>query len=187
MEDAHEKVCRRCGALNDERSLMCVRCGETLEMTEEKKYEVFKGKMLSSKLFLFLFAVSFIVYSFGVIFYGFPWIYDKLLWLGETYIFNLYEELNILYIMLEVLYTTIVFVFNYATIAIILYSVIGSRLMKKSKLNGTCTFVFIYMILSFILMTIYKHKLDYIIIIEHFMSIIITFPYIKMKILRRSI
>lgn len=187
METGSEKVCRRCGTLNDSRSLMCVRCGESLEISEEKKYEMFKDKILSEKLLVFLFVILFTVYSFGVIFYAFPWVYDKLLWLIETYVLKLSEGLDLIYVMMEVLYSSIILLINYAVVAIILYSIIGSKLTKKSKLNGTCIFVFIYMILIFILMTIYKHNLDYVIIIEHFMSIIMTFPYIKGRIIKRSI
>lgn len=187
METGNEKVCAKCGTLNDERSLMCVRCGQTLEVSEEKKYEMFKDKVLSEKLLVFLFVILFTTYSFGVIFYAFPWIHSKLLWFAETYIFNLFESLDLIYIMIEVLYSLLALLINYAVIAIIMYSIIGSKLTKSSKVNGTCIFIYVYMVLSFILMTIYKHKIDYVIIIEHFMSIIILFPYIKEKIIKRSI
>ena len=47
MENGTEKVCRRCGTLNDARSLMCVRCGSGLDVTEEQKYNMFKGNLIS--------------------------------------------------------------------------------------------------------------------------------------------
>lgn len=187
METGREKVCTICGTLNDERSLMCVRCGKALEISEEKKYQTFKNKMINEKLFLFLFAVLFLLYSFGVVFYVGPWFYDKLIWLGEKYIFNLFENSDVIFLSLEVIYTLFLCLVNYIAIAAILYSVIGSKLMKKSKLNGSCIFIFIYMILNFMLMTLYKNKFDYILIIKHFMSVIVMFPYIKEKILKRSI
>jgi len=187
MNTGSEKVCRRCGALNDERSLVCVRCGEMLEISEEKKYEVFKDKMLSEKWFLFLFTILFLIYSFGAIFYIGPWLYNRLICLGEKYIFNLFEKLDLIFLSLEVLYTLFLSVVNYIAIAIILYSAISSKVMKRDKLNRTCIATYIFMILCFIIMTIYKHKFNYVIIIEHFMSIIIAFPYIKRIILKRSI
>jgi len=187
METGNEKVCRRCGTLNDERSLMCVRCGETLEMSEEKKSEIFKGRILSEKTLIFLFVILFTAYSFGAIFYVFPWIYNKLIWVIETYMFNLFKKFDLIYIIIEVLYSLIIFLINYIAVAIILYYIVGSKLTKKSKLNGTCVFIFLYMILCFILMTIYKHKIDYVIMIEHLMSVIITFPYIKRRVIKRSI
>jgi len=187
METGNEKVCRRCGTLNDARSSMCVRCGETLEMPEEKKYELFKDKIISEKLLVFLFIILFTAYSFGAVFYAFPWVYNKLLWLVETYLFKTLGKLDLIYIMIEVLYALIVFLVNYAMVAIFLNSIIGLKLTKKRKLNGTCVVMFVYMILIFISMTIYKHKIDYLIIIEHFVSILMTFPYIKGRIIKRSI
>ena len=183
MNTGQEKICTKCGSLNDERSLVCVRCGETLEMSEEKKYKTFKNKLINEKLFLFLFIVLFLLYSFGLFFYIGPWFYNKLIWIGEKYLFSLFENLDLIFLSFEVIYTLFLGLINYIAIAIIIYSIINSKLMKKSKLNSTC----IIMTLTFIGMSIYKHNFDYVIIIESFMSLIITFPYIKRQILKRSV
>ena len=186
MEIGHEKVCTRCGTLNDERSLMCVRCGETLEMSEENRYKTFKGKMLNEKLFLFLFMILFLFYSSGMIFYVSPWLQNQLLLLSEKYLIGVFGNSYWILVSLEIIYTIFLSVANYIAIAIILYSVLGTKLMKKSQLNSSCIIIYVFMILSFMIMSIYQHKLNYTIIIEHFMSLIMTFSYIKMKILKRS-
>ena len=48
--EGNEKVCRRCGTLNHIKATMCIRCGENLEISEEDKYKLFKGKVCSEKL-----------------------------------------------------------------------------------------------------------------------------------------
>ena len=187
VETGNEIVCRRCGTLNDERSLMCMRCGEMLEMTEEKKYEIFKGKMMSEKTLIFLFIILFTAYSFGIIFHAAPWIYSKLLSFGQTYIFNFYNNANLTYITLETMYTIFLVIINSIMFSLLIDIIINSKLIKRLTANSTCIIIFIYMILCFVSMTIYKHNLNYVIILEHLVSIIIIFPYVRKKIFRRSI
>lgn len=186
MENGREKVCRRCGTLNDERQMMCVRCGEMLEVTEEKKYSLLKERMMSEKLLVFLFIILFAAYSYGIIFYAFPWIHEKLLLLGDTFIFEFYNNPKLTYIVTETIYTLCLYCSNFIAIFLIIETVINTKLIKRRKVNGTCTFIFFIILLCFGLMIIYKYKFDYVIIIEYLVSIIFLFPYIKKKIYKKS-
>lgn len=187
MEPGFEKVCTKCGTLNDSRTLMCIRCGANLEMSAENKYAMFKGKMINETWFLILFAFIFGAYAFGTVVYVFPWIHDKLVWLCDEYVFNFYGKSDIIYIALEVIYSLIICLLNYATIAIILYSMLSSKFMKRSKFNILSVLMFCFIVLSFLGLTIYKHGLNIVIIIEHLISVLFVFPYIKGRLLKRSI
>lgn len=186
METGNEKVCRRCGTLNDERQMMCVRCGEVLEVTEEKKYSILKERMMSEKLLVFLFIILFAAYSYGIIFYAFPWVYEKLLLLGDTFIFEFYNNPKLTNIVIETIYTLCLYCSNYMVVFLILEIVINTKLIKRGKVNGTCVSIYFLMLLCFISMVVYKYNFNYVIIIEYLVSIIFLFSYIKKKILKRS-
>lgn len=187
MDNDHEKVCRRCGTLNDERSLMCMRCGDMLDVSEEKKYAIFKGKMISEKLFLFLFIILFVAYSFGMIFYAAPCLYEKIVLFGNEYVFNFYHNPILTKIVSEVIYTICLLLINLIFVSLIIDIVINAKLIKRNKVTSTCVVMFIAMTLSFISLTIYKYKFNYVIILEHFASLIVAYPYISRKVFKRSV
>lgn len=187
MENGTEKVCRRCGTLNDGRSLMCMRCGGMLEVTEEEKYGMFKGRLISGKMLSFLFVILFTAYLFGAIFYAGPWIDNKLLLFGETFIFDFYNNIDLTYITLEAIYTVCIFLMNSIAVSLIFYIISNSKVLKKVQVNPTRIFIYAYMLISVVLITVYKHQIDYVIILEHLVSIIIIFPYIKRKLFEKSV
>ena len=187
MVNGTEKVCRRCGTLNDSRSLMCMRCGGMLEVTEEEKYGMFKGRLISGKVLSFLFAILFAAYSFGIIFFGLPFVKDKLFLLKDTFIFDFYNNANLAYIALESIYTVCVFLINFIAVALIFYVIGNMKVIKKVQVTRIRVFIYLYMLVCMALITICKYGFDYVIILEHLASIIVIFPYIKRKLLKKSV
>jgi len=186
MLENDTKVCRRCGTLNDPRSLMCVRCGSGLENAEEQKYEILKHRLISGVTVVFLFILLFSAYSYGMFFYVMPWIKSKLLLFGETFIFEYYNNPTVTYVALETIYTLCLYFINYFIVVILLEMIIGSKIVKIGSVRKTNLFICLFMLISVVGLTYCKYELDYVVIIEHLVSIIVIMPYIKKKLLKRS-
>lgn len=187
MQNDVEKVCRRCGTLNDERSLMCVRCGGMLDVAEEQKYDLFKGRLISGKSLSFFFVVLFTMYLFGMVFYGGPWLEGKLLLFWEKYMLPFYNNANLTYITFETVYTIVILLINSIAVSLIMYMLTSTKLLRKYDTNSTRIFICIYVLVSAVLMTVLKHQLNYIIILEHLISVILILPRINKRILKISI
>ena len=185
MENA-EKVCRRCGTLNDSRSLMCVRCGAGLEISEEEKYEILKGRLASGLKIFLLFAIFFGAYIYGMLSYITPWFDDKLLLLGESFVFEFYNNETLTYIILEVIYTLCLSLVNFVTVVLLLEMIINNKLLRINRVNIIYWFISLFVLLETGILTYYLHGSNYIIIIEHLVSVAVTIPYIKKKLHKRS-
>lgn len=186
METGNEKVCKRCATLNDSRSLVCVRCGNELDETGEQKYDILKKRMMPSTLFVILFSIIFAICSYGLVFYVGPWFYDKFSSLGQTFIFDFYNNPKLMFLLIELAFTISISIINYVVVVLILEVVIGSKLLKKSKTTITTLSVYIFMLLIIGGMIIKKYSSIDIALLEYLISTVMVFPYIKKKILKRS-
>jgi len=186
IQDNQAVVCRRCGTLNDSRSLMCVRCGNGLENTEEKKYEILKNRLISGVIVAFLFVLLFLACLYGVIFYVMPWIEGKLILFGESFVFEYYNNPTLTYVVLEAIYTLTLSMINYFTTIILLEIIIGSKILKANSVRKTNLFICLLVLTGAIGMTYYKYGLDYVVMIEHLVSVIVIMSYIKKKLFKRS-
>ena len=187
METGTEKVCTRCGTLNNDKSLMCIRCGNSLEISEEKRRSIFKGKVRNEKLLGFIYIALFTVYLNLSVFYIGPWIANKVLGLSDIYVFEFYNNQMLTYVVLQTIFTIALFIINFIITYIILDIIFNKNFIKREKANSLCIFIYLYTTLSVALITYYKFNLNCDIMLEYLISFIAIFPYIRKKIFKRII
>ena len=183
IEENQTKVCRRCATLNDSRSLMCVRCGGSLEITDEQKAEILKGRKISNFWFSILFVVLFTIYFYGIIFYVGPWFKEILQKFGESFIFDFYNNQTLTNITIEVIYVLCLLLLNSLVTILSLEVMVNNKLFDKNRINITSGFIFLYLFIGIPFLTYYKYGYDTVIIIEHLVGVIPVFSKVRKKLL----
>ncbi|MBE6144218.1 MAG: hypothetical protein E7169_01440 [Firmicutes bacterium] len=182
-----EIVCQRCGTLNNEKGIMCMRCGEKLETDAATKLDKFKGRIISEKLVAFLYIIIFTAYLYFINFYFSPWFNSGLFKFGNSFIFEYYNDPNLTNITLHVIYVMVLFIINYIATIVILELILRNKLIKREKVNMFCFSVGIYIFISVAFVTFIKFKFEYIYILKHLISFMAICPYINRKMMKRSI
>ena len=185
--EGNEKVCRKCGTLNNEKSMVCIRCGENLEIKEEDQYKLFKGKICSEKILSALYIILFSGYSYLVIYYVFPFLYEFLVNFSKSYIFDFYNNNLVTKITIETMFLTGMYLINFLVISIILDIIFNKRFIKRDKANSMSLILYFFKIILIAGLLFYKYQNPNIMMLEILISFLSIFPYIKRKIFKSSV
>lgn len=185
--EGNEKVCRRCGTLNHIKATMCIRCGENLEISEEDKYKLFKGKVCSEKLLSLFFIILFSGYLYLSIYYIFPFLYEILGEFSKSDIFEFYNNRILTKFAIETMYLVGMFLINYFVIAVILDIIFNKRFIKREKVNSMSLILYFFMTILIASILAYKYLDNKALMLEILISFLAVFPYIKRKIFKRSV
>ena len=185
--EGNEKVCRRCGTLNNEKSTVCIRCGFNLEITEEEQKKIFSGKVCSEKVSALFYIILFSGYLYSVIYYIFPLFYELLEKFSKSYIFEFYNNNLVTEIAIEVMFLTGMYIINFLAISVILDVIFNKRFIKREKANTMS--LILYFFKTFLIggLLFYKYKSPNMIMLEILISFLFVFPYIKRKIFKSSV
>lgn len=182
-----EIVCKKCGTLNPPQSIMCIRCGQFLETEKVKKYQNMKGKLVSGSKIVIMYVLLFIIYIISLVYIISPFITKMLEQFGNSYIFEFYNNSDLTKTALETIYTIIVFLVNYIFIAIILEIIMHNKVIEFKRIKNVSFSIYFLTIISFLTITYLKFDLNSLLMLEHVISAIIVFPYIKRKLLKKCI
>jgi len=181
-----DKVCRSCGTLNDARNNLCIRCGESLEIDENKIYQNFHIKAISNKVLFIVFALIFTIFWYALIFYACPWLNGLLVGYVKDFIFKALNNRMVTNLILYGVYTLSLYIVNYIVIMITLDSILNRKVIKKETINALSLLIFTYMFASVTIMTLINFK-SYIFVLAHLIVLLFMLPNIKIKLVKKTI
>ena len=185
--EGNEKVCRRCGTLNNEKAMVCIRCGENLEIKEEDQYKLFKGKVCSEKVLSLFYIILFSGYLYSAIYYIFPWFYEMLGNFSESYIFEFYNNNLVTEIAVEAMFLIGMYIINFLAISVILDVIFNKRFIKRDKVNSMSLILYFFKTILIAGLLSYKYPNPSMMMLEILIGFLSIFPYIKRKIFKSSV
>lgn len=180
-----EIICQKCGTSNDEKSMMCMRCGQILETDATQKYSSIKGNLTSGTLLSVFYILLFTAYLCLLIFLVVPFGNDLLVQLENSFVFEFYNNATLTKIAIETIYTMSMFVLNYIFIAIILEIITHNKMVDLKSVKSFTIITSIYAVISIVVITYLTSGLNYLLLGEHLLSFVAIFPYVKRKMLKR--
>ena len=185
--EGNEKVCRRCGTLNNEKSTVCIRCGFNLELNEEEQKKIFNGKVCSEKVLSLFYIILFSGYLYSVIYYIFPFLYEILESFSKSYIFEFYNNNLVTEIAVEAMFLTGMYVINFLAISVMLDIIFNKRFIKRDKANTMSLILYFFKIILIAGLLFYKYQNPSMMMLEILVGFLVVFPYIKRKIFKSSV
>lgn len=180
-----EIICPKCGTSNDEKGMMCMRCGQILETEKTKESESAKGNFASSTVLAIIYILLFTGYLCALIFLAVPFGNELLLKLENSFVFEFYNNATLTKIAIETIYTVGMFLLNYIFIAIILEIITHNKMVDLKGVKTFTIITSIYAVVSMVIITYLTSGLNYLLLGEHLLSLVTIFPYVKRKMLKR--
>lgn len=180
-----EIVCPKCGTSNDEKSMMCMRCGQILETNSTKESENVKGNLTSSIGLAIVYILLFTGYLCALIFLAVPFGNELLLKLENSFVFEFYNNATLTKIAIGTIYTMGMFLINYIFIALILEIITHNKLVDLKGVKSFTIITSIYAVISMVVITYLTSGLNFLLLGEHLLSLVTIFPYVKRKMLKR--
>lgn len=181
--DFVELVCKKCGTVNNDKSIICMRCGSSLDTDKVTEYINIKGKTVKAKSIVLPFIIIYTLYAVLSVLLS-SYLISFLDNFRNSFIFEFYNIPLLTEFVINGIYVAILFILNLVVTVVSLELISTQKFIELKHVKMCYRVICGYMIIALFIITIIKYRLDIIILLEHLISLVPVFPYIKRKCLK---
>lgn len=179
-----ELVCKKCGTVNKDKSIICMRCGSTLDTDKVTEYINIKGKTVSGISIILPFIIIYTAYLVLSIVLFAPYLNNLLFNFRSSFIFEFYNLPILTEFIINGIYIATLFIINLMVVMLTLELISTKKLIELKRVKKCYIVMWGYLITASLLITAIKYKFDLSFLLKHLISILPILPYIKRKCLK---